>query len=404
MFKISEKEYEERRERIKEKLAENNLDVLYLSDVCRIFYTTGYPYIPWKRPFVLLIPVEGEPTIIVPKNESTHVRERVPWLEDVVTYWEYPPVMGPIKVVEETLKERGYYNKRIGMDNTALPSIPSYLDVSVEQKLKDVKFLPAKDIVDDLRQIKSEREVELIKEAAKWGNLAHTLLQEYIEPGVSEIEVTSKATHDATVIMLKALGSKYETYDLETYSAYARIKAGPRTAFTHGLLANRKMRNGDVIESTAFSKIGNYQNHMERTMILGRPTERQKKYFNLMVDAQTAAIEKCWPGVKVSDVHKTARQVIKKAGLDPDILMHHRTGRGIGLTGYEKPIIVDGDDTTLRVGMICTIEPGIYLPGECCFRHCDTIIIAEDGPVDIDYYPRDLESLTILERLRLPVN
>jgi Xaa-Pro aminopeptidase len=74
--------------------------------------------------------------------------------------------------------------------------------------------------------------------------------------------------------------------------------------------------------------------------------------------------------------------------------MQHRTGRGLGLDGYEPPTLVDGDDTILKPGMVFHVEPAIYLP-EYCFRHCDTVLVTEDDSRDLDYYPRDLESLTI---------
>ena len=395
-FSIDRKEYEERREVIREEMGKRGLDLLILQDANRIFYTTGYFFLPCGRPFFLLISKNGDLTLILPKNEVTHAEKRVPWINDVVVYWEYPPVHYPIDALTTTIKKRGYDNKKIGIDNMGLPSIVGLPDISLKEELKCVEFIPAKNIVDKMRQIKSDAELELIREAAKWGNLAHTLLQEYTEPGISEIEVTSKATHYASTMMLKALGPDYETLGLDPFCAYGRYKAGHRTSYAHGLLVNRKLREGDVIETTAYSRVGGYENHLERTMILGKPTKRQKEYFELMIKAQDAAINACKPGVKCCDVHMAAREAIKKAGYDPDDLMDHRTGRGIGLTGFELPFPVDGDETIIEPNMVFCIEPGIYLPGEACFRHCDTIIVTEDGCEDADFYPRDIESLTIV--------
>ncbi|MEM2991004.1 MAG: Xaa-Pro peptidase family protein, partial [Halobacteria archaeon] len=299
-----------------------------------------------------------------------------------------------LDVLVKAFKERGLEDKVIGVDGPALLPVPDFQPPSLSDVLQTAKIRYAGDIVDNLRMIKSEEELALIEEAAKWSNLAHTLLQEYIEPGVSELEVSARASYEATSIMLKTLGPEYEPLGLMWNTVRARFKAGPRTAHAHGYLRNRKVRLGDIVETSASARVGGYFNHLERTMIVGKPSEKQKKYFNLMLKAQDTAIENLKPGARASDVHLAVRETIRKEGYDPDILMHHRTGRGLGLDDYEPPTLIDGDDTVLERGMVFHVEPGIYLH-DGCFRHCDTICITEDGCRDLDYYPRDLDSLTI---------
>ncbi len=397
---IEEKEYRERLEKIRETVAERGLDALYLSNHNRIFYSTGFHYTA-TRPQGCLVTPEGGLTLFIPKMEEQRLKERWPWLaEDLVVYFEYPVKNRPYELIDILVKafqERNLDDKKIGVDGPALLSVPDFRAPSLQDGLTKAKLVYAGDIVDDMRIVKSDAEIALIEEAAKWCNLSHTLLHEYIEPGVSELQVSSRASHEATEIMLKTLGPEYEPFGLMWTTARARFKAGRRTAYAHGYLSNRQVKVGDVIETSGAARIGGYSNHIERTMIVGEPTDRQRKYFELMLKTQDAAFEAMKPGAKASEVHMAVRKKIKEEGFDPDLLMHHRTGRALGLDGYEPPTLVDGDDTILLPNMVFHVEPAIYLP-ECCYRHCDTVVVTEDGSKDLDYYPRDLEYLTIQVR------
>jgi Xaa-Pro aminopeptidase len=336
--------------------------------------------------------------MFIPKLEEQRLKENWPMYKDITIYFEYPVKNRPsetIDVLVKAFRDKKLAHKTIGTDGPALISVPDFQPPSLSEKLPRAKLVYGGDIVDNMRMIKSNEELALIEEAAKWCNLAHTLLHEYIKPGESELEIASKASHEATSIMLKALGPKYEPLGLMWTTARARFKAGKRIAYPHGYHRNRKVKKGDVVETSGSARVGGYWNHLERTMFVGEPNRKQKKYFNLMIEAQNAAFQSLKPGAMASEVHLAVREKIKEKGYDPDVLTLHRTGRGLGLDNYEPPTLIDGDDTILKPGMVFHVEPAIYLP-EYCFRHCDTIVITEDACKDLDYYPRELEYLTIL--------
>jgi Xaa-Pro aminopeptidase len=129
-------------------------------------------------------------------------------------------------------------------------------------------------------------------------------------------------------------------------------------------------------------------------MIVGKPTAKQKRYFNVMVKAQEAAFEAFKSGVKCSDVDRATINVFKKAGLMH--LVKHHTGHGLGLEGHEPPWLDIGNEESLRAGMVVSCEPGIYETGFAGFRHSDTVLIREDGAEIITYYPRNLDELIIV--------
>jgi len=128
-------------------------------------------------------------------------------------------------------------------------------------------------------------------------------------------------------------------------------------------------------------------------MIVGKPTPKQKRYFNVMVKAQEAAFKTFKPGAKCSDIDKATIKAFKKAGLMH--LVKHRTGHGLGLEGHEPPWLDIGNEEPLHAGMVVSCEPGIYETGFAGFRHSDTVLITEDGAEIVTYYPRNLEALTI---------
>jgi Xaa-Pro aminopeptidase len=128
-------------------------------------------------------------------------------------------------------------------------------------------------------------------------------------------------------------------------------------------------------------------------MMMGKPTEKQEKYFEIMVKMQDAALDKFGPVVKCSDVDRATINVAREQGV-ADYLLHH-TGHGIGLEGHEPPWLDQGNDELLRPGMVVSCEPGIYVPGFAGFRHSDTVLITKEGAELITSYPRDLRSLTI---------
>jgi Xaa-Pro aminopeptidase len=246
-----------------------------------------------------------------------------------------------------------------------------------------------------MRLIKSEEEIALIRESAKWANLAHTLLQEYTAPNTWDFDVAAAASHEASTVMKKTLGPDYEPqrWGRSPASAVYRGQVGEMSAIPHSIATKRLMREGDVLVTGAGADVGGYSCELERTMFLGEPTPKQRKYFETMLKAQDEAFKAFKPGVKCSIVDEAATRIFRKAGLSK--FLRHHTGHGLGLEGHEPPWLDVGNNAPLKPGMVLSCEPGIYEAGFGGFRHSDTVLITEDGAEVITYYPRDIESLTI---------
>ena len=394
-FSLSEREYERRVEKVRKVLRRRRLDALYLTNSTSIFYLTGYSFITTERPAALIIPLDGKITFMGPLLEKDHVPLKTRIIEDVKTYVDYPGEKHPIDYFADFLKEMKLANKRIGIDNKAgAAGIWGYRGPPITKKLRGAKFVDMKDLIPSMRLIKSEEEITLIRESAKWANLAHSLLQEYTEEGLWDVEVALAATYEASTIMKKTLGPEYEPLRRSVpVSAGFRGQVGEMSAIPHSMATKRVIRKGDVVVTGASADVGGYSCELERTMIVGKPTAKQKRYFNVMVKAQEAAFNTFKPGVKCSEIDKATIRVFKKAGLMH--LVKHHSGHGLGLEGHEPPWLDIGNDEPLKAGMVVSCEPGIYETGFAGFRHSDTVLITEDGAEIITYYPRDLDSLTV---------
>jgi Xaa-Pro dipeptidase len=392
---ISEAEHKRRIEKVRKYLKKRKLDALYLTNGTSMFYLTGYSFIATERPAALIIPIDGKITFIGPLLEEDHIPLKTRIIKDVKTYMDYPGEKHPIEHFAEFLRDMGLAKKRVGIDNKAgAAGRWGYKGPPITKKLRETKFVDVKDLVPSMRLIKSEEEFALMKESAKWTNLAHTLLQEYTAEGLWDVEIALTASYEASMIMKKALGPNYEPMRRSSPVGVGfRGQIGEMSAIPHSIATKSMIKKSDVVVTGAGADVGGYSCELERTMIVGKPTLKQKRYFNVMVKAQEAAFKTFKPGVKCSDIDKATIKVFKKAGLKH--LVKHHTGHGLGLEGHELPWLDIGNEEPLRAGMVVSCEPGIYETGFAGFRHSDTVLITEDGAEIITYYPRDLDALTI---------
>lgn len=386
LTRISKELHRKRIEKVREHLVSTGADYFLIFNALSNFYLTGFHHISTERPIALIISGDKE-LLFIPALEVDHVQEKLPWLE-FESYFEYPDFEHPMKHLIKILGKP----EAIIADSPGAQARWGYEGPKLEDLLKNTKITIESDFIQDMRVIKDDEELNLIRESAKWGNLAHKLLQEYTQVGLGEIEVSNAASLEASLAMVNALGPDFDPVGGLAHAGY-RGQIGKSSAIPHSLTRNLKFKKGDVLVTGASSNVGGYLSELERTFIMGEPTEKQEKMFNIMLEAQTASLEAFGPGVKCSEVDNASRAVFEKHGVIK--LVSHHTGHAIGLEGHEKPFLDRGLDLEMKPGMVFTCEPGIYEVDYAGFRHSDTIIITENGSEMVTYYPRDLESLII---------
>jgi len=394
-LRISWNEYGRRLERLRAHMIEKEFDAYLIISGVNIFYFSHFNHLVTERPAALLVEPDGKPIFMGPLLEADHIRLKTPLIGDCYTYLDYPGEKHPMERFAEWLTDLGYGKARIGTDNPAgAGGTMGYVGPKLNELMKEAELVPDGQYLWDMRVVKSEEEIELIRESAKWGNLAHTYLQEYTRPGFYDVEIRLMASLEATSAMRRALGSEYESINGRGVSAGFRGQVGSKSAIPHSIDFNRPIKEGDVLVTGAGADIGGYGSELERTMIVGRPTAKMKRMFKVMCNAQMAAAEALKPGNTCADVDKAANKIFKDAGYWN--LVRHHTGHGLGLLIHEPPYLDQGNNQVLEPGMVVSLEPGIYELGYAGFRHSDTLAVTEDGCEWITYYPRDIESLTIL--------
>jgi Xaa-Pro aminopeptidase len=220
-------------------------------------------------------------------------------------------------------------------------------------------------LVRNLRLIKDEDELRLMKQAARLGvDLFHDLLPQ-LEPGMPETAVAALLEHNARV--RGAEGMSFDTI----------VASGPRSALPHGhATAQRLPRKGFLTLDFGVILKG-YCSDMTRTVFLGQPTRRERFTYDSVLEAQQAAVEAVKPGVSCSDVDEAARSVLRKAGLAE--YFTHSTGHGVGLEIHEAPRIARDQSQFLLPGMVVTIEPGVYIADHFGVRIEDMVVVTRDG-------------------------
>jgi Xaa-Pro dipeptidase len=391
-MKIQEAEYRERTERLASYARDEGLDGIVLFDPAYVLYYVGFAFVPTERPMAFTVNADGEGGMLVPRLEREHAQANA-LVSHVADYPEYPGETHPSEALRSLLADLGL-RSRFGADHDGYPWMLGYRGPSLSQ-LVGVAPVKVTAFVEDQLAVKSETEIALIRESAKWANLAHMLLQRYTQPGRTEVEVSLRASHEATLAMLDAIGPIYRAQNpfFDGASAGYRGQIGRNAAIPHSLTANIVFRQGDVLVTGASAPVWGYLSELERTMIIGEPAAEQRVMFDHMVALQDIAFDAIKPGARCSDVDRAVRAYYDEHGLW-DYWKHH-VGHCIGLRYHEGPFLDIGDDTEIKPGMVFTVEPGLYAAGLGGFRHSDTVVVTDDGIDFLTYYPRDLESLTL---------
>jgi Xaa-Pro aminopeptidase len=195
--------------------------------------------------------------------------------------------------------------------------------------------------------------------------------------------------------MLAELGAEYRGQSQWYSGVWAgyRGQIGRNAAIPHSLPGHTVFEAGDVLVTEATAPMWGYHSELERTMVLGPPSDEQKRMFDHMVALQDLAIGAIRPGVTCASVDEQVRAYYERHGLWDN--WRHHAGHCTGLRYHEGPFLDRGDPTEIRPGMVFTVEPGLYAAGLGGFRHSDTIAVTDGGVEWLTDYPRDLDTLTL---------
>jgi len=227
---------------------------------------------------------------------------------------------------------------------------------ALHQQMKDaldkqVKtgLVPLHSLVESLRTVKEPGEMERIKKAAAIGDAAYEHVKDIIKPGVTERQVAWEIEK-----CLREGGSQAVPFEII-------VTAGPNAALPHARPSGRIIQAGEPIVIDMGARFDGYASDLTRTICLGKPDDKFKKVYGIVLEAQLAAISAIVEGMSGHEADNIARTVIGKAGYGETF--GHGLGHGIGLATHEAPRLGPASADILTQGMVFTVEPGIYLPG-----------------------------------------
>jgi Xaa-Pro dipeptidase len=366
-------------------MAEQEIDCVLATSYVASYYLSGVPIHSFGRPLATLIPLEGEAAIVESIIEQGHT-EAQSWIRDIRTYHDYnidpvygnpqSPLASMVQLVQGALADRGLESGRIGIEEGHLPV--GHLQ-ALQSALPGAEFVSVTSTLDRLRMVLSEEELRLTRQADAVADLGQETLINILKPGKSAYELTTHVKKIMTEEILKEHPDKPFRIHAGCGLGSGAKSAG-HSEWTTWNLENR-VQESQLLETVMSVWLWGYWGNVERAVYVGDPTPGVRRAFEVMVEANEAAISVTRPGVLLADVDRACKQVFAKHGYTT------RTGSGCGrgITSYEgnaRELMMDlrlYSDVVLEPGMAFSLEPDLHVPGIGVYRHCNTIIVTDKG-------------------------
>lgn len=273
-------------------------------------------------------------------------------------------------LMEEGLGRVG--GKRLGVDAATMTLSTAK---NLREKFAGIELVETSGLVEEARLIKEPIEVEHLRTACRYGDIALEATLPQLREGLTEFEVA---------VMLESEMRKAGSHGLsfDTIVAFGEQAAEPH----HRPRADRALMRGDLIKFDFGGTHMGYHADMTRTVAFGEPSAKHREIYELVRASQAAGVEAVKAGVTNGSIDEACRSYLKERGYD----FGHGTGHGVGLETHEGPGVSKGGEKTLEPGMCLTIEPGIYLPGDCGVRIEDSVAVTQDGCDILTSFPKEL--------------
>ncbi|PTG55816.1 peptidase M24 family protein [Staphylococcus chromogenes] len=333
------------------KIKTSNADAAWISNPINIYYYTGYKSEPHERLFALLAKSDGECVLFCPQLEVEEVKAS-PFTGQIIGYLD---TENPYE------KYRDKFNTVLIEENHL--TFRRYKELKQAFQIQNVQAIDP--LIQEMRNVKTQEEINVLARAAELADECMRIGEAYLKEGVTEREVVNHIENE-----IKAYGVHEMSFD-------TMVLFGDHAAAPHGTPGDRKLQKDEYVLFDLGVIYQNYCSDITRTIAFGNPSEEAQQIYNIVKEAESEAISKIKPGVKISDIDKTARNIIKAAGYGD--YFPHRLGHGLGLEAHEYQDISETNDNLLEEGMVITVEPGIYVPGIAGVRIEDDILVTHEG-------------------------
>ncbi len=351
-------DYKPRRQLLKKKLRRNKIDALLVSQPENRRYLSGFSaqdHTIAESSGFLYIPARGSSLLLTDFRYKLQAEKQTDLPVQLYS-------KGMVSLLKELMTAAGV--KRLGFEShyTLHSMAVEYNKIAEKEK---IDFIPLSHLVETMRVIKSEKEIDLIRNSVKLNEKVFSEIYQHLSPEMTETDVAIEIE-----TAMRRAGAEAASFD-------TIVAAGKNSAFPHAVPGDTHLGQGRSIIVDMGLVLSGYCSDMTRTFLLGTPDKRFIDIHRLVRKAQKAGIREVKAGALAKDVDRAARKIISDEGYGR--YFGHSLGHGVGLAVHEQPRVSVRNRRKLKAGMVITIEPGIYLPGWGGVRLENMVVVREGG-------------------------
>lgn len=355
---ISADERRQRLARAQQLMDEHGINAVFIGAGTSLTYFTGMHWWNSERLTGVILPRSGEPVYVTPEFERGRTLEQIKLGNDVRGWQEDED---PYALVAQVLRGFGAASGTVGIEET----VPFFRSKGIMDALPHATFVDAWPVTAGCRRIKSPAELALMRLANQTTLAVYEAVWKALAPGMTEDDIA---------------GLVAMAYARTGLRGSADVNIGKYTASPHGSDAPQRLTEGTPVIFDGGCRADGYTSDITRTVVLGQAGDDIRRVFDIVLKAQTSALQAARPGVAMEALDAAARKVIVDAGYGPDYTyFSHRLGHGIGMDMHEWDYLVRGNRHLLEPGMTFSDEPGIYIPDRFGVRLEDILHITADG-------------------------
>ena len=350
--------FESRIDRLRERIAEEGLDALIVTDRKNREYLSGFT---GSAGFLLVSPRGG--VLATDFRYEEQAKAQSPHL---AVYRYETPRDGLSRLVQA---------KKVDIVGFEAVHTSCWELAEWEEDNPDITWRQTRGLVESQRICKDEEEIRRIRQAARLTDKGFEHILEYLRPGVQEQEVALELE-----FFLRREGA-------EGVSFAPIVASGPNSALPHAQPGDRILESGDFVVLDFGVIIEGYCSDLTRTVVIGRASDRQREIYELVLKAQRYALGEVAPGKDAAAIDKGVRDIFAAEGVAE--YFGHGLGHGVGLEVHEEPTLSSRSKDELRAGMLVTVEPGLYFPGWGGVRIEDLVLLTSQGMENLSSSPKD---------------
>ena len=327
------------------------IDALLISSTPNVSYCAGF-----FAPDSYLVITKNKAVII---TDSRYASDFARKMELPFTIKEYKSSV--FKTIVRTLKQTAV--KEAGFESRHLTF--AECEILCGLGSKHIKFIPLKETIEPLREIKESGEIKTIKKAIAITLKAFAFIEKKLKPGARELEIAAQLER-----FIRLQGATSSAFDII-------VASGPNSSYPHAGISSRVMQKADAVIIDMGVAYNGYKCDLTRTWFLGKIKPVAQKAYRIVSEAQQRAIKAIRPGVTAKSIDSAARNYIAEKGFGK--FFGHSLGHGVGLEVHESPSINKKNHRIINTNMVFTVEPGIYIPGEFGVRIEDMVLVNNSG-------------------------